>query len=144
MDTSQELVIANLVLPIVKDLVLPKIQSIFKKFKIESTDKKSVEEQLCDYLERRYTKFLTIDTLVFPNMQTALEILYQPLTVSCREGISGDEINIKIDCYPKDLLPNYARVIIEDTAGMGKSTITKKLFQSIIEQKAGIPDATSC
>lgn len=30
-------------------------------------------------------------------------------------------------------------MIVEDTAGMGKSTITKKLFQSIIEESAGIP-----
>lgn len=139
MDTSQELLIANLVYPIIKDLALPKIQSIFKKFKIKGADEESVEKQLNRYLTQRYTKFLTIDTLVFPNMQTLLKVLYQPLTVSCKEGITGKEVHIKIDSYPEDLLPNYARVIIEDTAGMGKSTITKKLFQSIIEQKAGIP-----
>ncbi|QHI37970.1 hypothetical protein IMCC3317_33530 [Kordia antarctica] len=139
MDTSQELLIANLVYPIVKDLVLPKIQAVFKKNPKISVKKESVEEQLNLYLTQRYTKFLTIDTLVFPNMQTALEILYQPLTISCWEGVIGENIAIKIDSYPKELLPNYARVIIEDTAGMGKSTITKKLFQSIIEQKAGIP-----
>jgi len=139
MSTSTDLALEHLILPIVKDLALPKIQSIFKKFKIENTDEESVEKQLNDYLTRRYIKFLTIDTLVFPNRQTALEILYQPLTISCKEGISQKEVEIKIDCYPQDLLPNYARVIIEDTAGMGKSTITKKLFQSIIEQKAGIP-----
>ncbi|WP_298507886.1 NACHT domain-containing NTPase [uncultured Kordia sp.] len=139
MSISQEVLTANLVLPIIKDLVLPKIQAVFKKSPTTSVNEKSVEEQLHDYLTRRYTKFLTIDTLVFANMQTQLEILYQPLTISCKEGITGEEVNIKIDCYPENLLPNYARVIIEDTAGMGKSTITKKLFQSIIEQKAGIP-----
>jgi len=139
MNEEQELVTANLILPIVKDLILPKIQAVFKKSEIKNINEQSVEEQLQDYLERRYTKFLTIDTLVFANMQTLLKVLYQPLTISCREGITGEEVNIKIDGYPKDLLPNYARVIIEDTAGMGKSTITKKLFQSIIEQKAGIP-----
>ncbi|EDP98346.1 NACHT domain-containing protein [Kordia algicida OT-1] len=134
-----ESVLDNLILPIVKDIALPKIQALFRKYEIKNIKENGVEEQLQDYLERRYTKFLTIDTLVFANKQTLLEVLYQPLTISCREGITNEEIHIKIDSYPENLLPNFARVIIEDAAGMGKSTITKKLFQSIIQEKAGIP-----
>ncbi|KAB8154504.1 NACHT domain-containing protein [Kordia sp. TARA_039_SRF] len=139
MNEFGESILENLILPIVKDIALPKIQSIFKKFQIKSISQESVEIQLRDYLERRYTKFITIDTLAFPNMQTKLETLYQPLTISSWVGTIEENLKVEIDHYPEDLLPMYKKVMIEDTAGMGKSTITKKLFQSIIKQKAGIP-----
>jgi hypothetical protein len=139
MNKSEELLLANLILPIVKDFVVPKVKSVFTKYPNKSLDNNKIEENFNTYLTQRYEKFLIIDTLVFPNKQTLLKILYQPLTLSCRESITDKKIEIKIDSYPDNLLPEYSRVIIEDTAGMGKSTITKILFQSIIEQKAGIP-----
>ncbi|PTX63991.1 NACHT domain-containing protein [Kordia periserrulae] len=137
-----ESILKNLILPVVKDIALPKIQSIFKKFQIRNTDEESVEKQLHEYLKRRYTKFETIDTLVLTNSPTKLEDFYQPLTVSYLKRYEGEKVekkDIKIDRYPGELLPLHKKVIIEDTAGMGKSTIIKKLFLSIIEQKVGIP-----
>lgn len=139
MNKSEELLLANLILPIIKDFVVPKIKSVFIKYPNKNIDENKIEENFNTYLTQRYEKFLIIDTLVFPNKQTLLKILYQPLTLSCRESITDKKIEIRIDSYPDNLIPEYSRVIIEDTAGMGKSTITKILFQSIIEQKAGIP-----
>ena len=139
MNKSEELLLANLILPIIKDFVVPKIKSVFTKYPNKNIDENKIEENFNTYLTQRYEKFLIIDTLVFPNKQTLLKILYQPLTLSCRESITDKKIEIRIDSYPDNLIPEYSRVIIEDTAGMGKSTITKILFQSIMEQKAGIP-----
>ena len=138
MDKSNELLIANLILPIVKDFIIPKIKSVVKKFSLDNIDETKIEENFDTYLTQRYEKFLVIDTLVFPNKQTLLEILYQPLTLkgNCYKNKS---IEILVDNYPKELMPEYIRVLIEDTAGMGKSTISKKLFLSIIKQQAGIP-----
>ncbi|HLU85151.1 MAG TPA: NACHT domain-containing protein [Vicingaceae bacterium] len=139
MDKPEELLVSNLILPIVKDLILPKVQAVFNKFSVTNTTQSKVEENFDSYLTQRYEKFLTIDTLVFPNKQTLLDVLYQPLTLSCQDGNRNSKVEIKIDNYPDNLIPEYFRVIIEDTAGMGKSTITKKLFQSIILEKKGIP-----
>jgi len=139
MDETNELLLSKLILPIIKDLVVPKIQSVFQKYGSNNLNEDKIEGNFDAYLTQRYEKFLIIDTLVFPNKQTLLETLYLPLTLSCREGNKKDNIEIVINDYPKELIPEYCRVIIEDTAGMGKSTITKKLFQSIILQKEGIP-----
>ena len=138
MEKSEEIVLSHLVLPIIKDLVIPKIKSIIKKFSIKSIDENSISTNFQEYLSQRYEKFLIIDTLAFPNKQTLFKELYEPLTLISKEDYSKP-IEIKINSYPEKFLPKYVRVIIEDTAGMGKSTLTKKLFLSIIEQNCGIP-----
>ncbi|MBP6237847.1 MAG: NACHT domain-containing protein [Saprospiraceae bacterium] len=138
MDKAEELIVAKLVLPILKDLILPKLQSVIKKFSIKNIDENLIENNFKEYLSQRYEKYLVIDTLVFPNKQTLFKVLYEPLTIVAKTD-ARREIEIEINDYPEDFLPKYCRAIIEDTAGMGKSTITKKLFLSIIEQNAGIP-----
>jgi hypothetical protein len=138
MDKQDELIIANLVLPLVKDLVLPKINSVISKFSNNKINSQQIECRFEEYLTQRYERFLIIDTLVFPNQQTLFDVIYEPLTVTDKKKHEkGNEIII--DCYPKEFIPKFCRVIIEDTAGMGKSTISKKLFQSIIRQNVGIP-----
>ena len=96
------------------------------------------KRQFEEYLSKRYERFLVIDTLAFPNKQTLFKTIYEPLTIT--DGNDFEEgLEIQIDKYPDNFIPQFCRVIIEDTAGMGKSTISKKLFLSIVEQKAGIP-----
>lgn len=138
MDKGEEIVISGLIIPIIKDIVIPKIKSIIEKFGEIDIDEKKIGENFDEYLTQRYEKYLIIDTLVFPNAQTDFRLLYEPLTVVSK-GTSRSSIEILIDSYPADFLPKFIRVIIEDTAGMGKSTITKKIFLSAIEQKMGIP-----
>lgn len=131
---AAETVSANLILPIIKDLVLPKIQKL-----IPSNKQKQdfVLENIETYLTRKYEKYQTIDTLVFSNMQTIFDLLYLPLTLTCKSN--NENLRITVDSFPQKLLPKFHRVIIEDTAGMGKSTISKKLFRSCIETNSGIP-----
>lgn len=138
MDGTNEIILANLILPIIKDLVIPKIQSTIKKFSYKNIDETKLEANFESYLIQRYEKFLVIDTLVFPNKQTLLDVLYQPLTLTSQD-FNNKEIEILINDYPQEFIPKYIRVLIEDSAGMGKSTISKKLFLSIIRQKSGIP-----
>lgn len=138
MDKSEELILSDLVFPIVKELVIPKLKSAIKKFSLKNINENSFKANVQEYLSRRYEKFLVIDTLVFPNKQTSFKVLYEPMTL-IQEKDFGETIEIQINDYPKNFVPEYIRVIIEDTAGMGKSTITRKLFLSIIEQGVGIP-----
>ena len=140
MDISkeQELLAANLILPIIKDIIGPKISRLFENNKTIKVDKQKIKNVLETYLLKRYAKFMIIDTLALPNMQTLFIDLYEPLTVFAEDRRDG-RIEVKIDSYPYDLIPRFGRVVIEDTAGMGKSTITKKIFMSIIETKVSVP-----
>ncbi len=136
-DKVQELLAANLILPIIKDLVAPKIIKVVQKLTSRKVDALKLENSFEEYLRQRYLKFMIIDTLVFPNMQTSFDLLYEPLTLQTHEA--SRKFKVKINDYPESFLPGYCRVIIEDTAGMGKSTVAKKLFKSAIEQKSGVP-----
>ncbi|MBN1971685.1 MAG: NACHT domain-containing protein [Candidatus Delongbacteria bacterium] len=138
MDKPDEIILANLVLPIIKDILMPKIKLILKKVSARNVLPSNLEENFNEYLTQRYEKYLIINTLVFPNKQTLLSIMYQPLTIRCLNE-RKKEVKILINEYPANFIPKFCRVIIEDSAGMGKSTIAKKLFLSIIEQKAGVP-----
>ncbi|OXA83478.1 hypothetical protein B0A56_01440 [Flavobacterium columnare NBRC 100251 = ATCC 23463] len=135
---GEELLAANLVLPIIKDLVIPKIETIIEKFSPKNFEVDFTAQNIESYLINRYDKFSIIDTLAFPNKQTLFKVLYEPLTIVTEENLKTTK-EIKIKNYPANFLPKYVRAIIEDTAGMGKSTIIRKLFLSVIEQKSGIP-----
>lgn len=57
----------------------------------------------------------------------------------CLSENSRDKKAIQINAYPKELLDKYQRVLITDTAGMGKSTLMKRMFLDVIDNKHGIP-----
>lgn len=139
MNESSDLVIANFVLPLIKDLLLPKISTVLSKFSNVKNSNK-IERIFEEYLTQRYEHFLIIDTLVFPNKQTLFKELYEPLTVTDNFIYGNRECNeFVVDKYPENFISKYYRIIIEDTAGMGKTTISKKIFLSIVEQNVGIP-----
>ena len=134
-----ESLVTGLILPILKDLIKPKIEKIFGDKSFSITEQKASED-FQKYLTDRYTDLLTIDTLVFANKQTMFKRLYQPLTLIIHSSLIVEENReVKINKFHKKLLPEFYRVIIEDTAGMGKSTISRMLFLSAIEEKAGVP-----
>lgn len=99
-----------------------------------------LEEKINDYLERSYTNCLYMNTIVFKNEQKKINDLYIPLTVSkCNEVQKRENIKICINKYRDDFIPLYKKVLLVDTAGMGKSTIIKYLYLSAITEKKGIP-----
>lgn len=88
-----------------------------------------------DYLIRSYKKQIYVKTLVFQNKKILLSNLYIPLTVSNSDSGEG----IKIDSFPSKLFPIHSKVLLVDTAGMGKSTLSRYLFLKAIEEGHGIP-----
>lgn len=96
-------------------------------------------EHFEEYLYRTYKKYSIINTLVFKNERRLLKDLYIPLTLNKNEHKNNDETQIRIDQYPEELIKEYDKVLITDTAGMGKSTLTKFLFLNVIENGYGIP-----
>lgn len=96
-------------------------------------------EHFEEYLYRTYKKYSIINTLVFKNEQRLLKELYIPLTLVKENHQKSKAEQIKIDQYPINLVKSYNKILITDTAGMGKSTLTKYLFLDVIENGRGIP-----
>ena len=99
-----------------------------------------IGKHFSEYLKRTYEKNSILNTLVYRNQQKLLRDLYIPLTL-VPDGVEKPTSNdmVKIDGYPRSLIEEYRRVLITDTAGMGKSTLTKVMFLSAIDKEEGIP-----
>lgn len=126
---------------LVNNVITPKIQKFAERIHIASNDLLIPRgEHFEEYLYRTYKKYSIINTLVFKNEQRLLKDLYIPLTL-VKDGHQRktNKEQIKIDKYPVELVKNCNRILITDTAGMGKSTLTKRLFLDIIENGHGIP-----
>lgn len=96
-------------------------------------------DKFSSYLELQYERHAYLNTLVF-GTQKNLEDLYIPLTVIPNSnGVEQHEKGILIDSYKKNFLPTHNRVLITDTAGMGKSTLMKFLFLQCIKTQCAIP-----
>ncbi|WP_195337054.1 NACHT domain-containing protein [Paraclostridium bifermentans] len=120
--------------------VKPKLESI--KGKINKTEMDSIMHDFTEYIERSYNKNLYINTIVFRNQQKTVDDLYIPLTVKKSDSIDGCSdkfIEVCIDKYKDEFIPAYKKILLVDSAGMGKSTIMKYLYLSAIRQNKGIP-----
>ncbi len=124
--------------PIIDTWIMPKLKELCEKSK---TNKELLEHVFVnkfeEYLQRSYEKYSMLSTIAFRNQQRLLEDIYIPLTLkSARVDINE---KILVDTYSDVFIPKYKKVLITDTAGMGKSTILKWLFLSCAKQNKGIP-----
>lgn len=125
---------------LVKDIITPKIKQFAEKCNLEYNKLLIPRgEHFEEYLYRTYKKYSILNTLVFKNEQRLLSDLYLPLTL-VKDGHQREAVEqIKVDKYPLELLRKYNKILITDTAGMGKSTLTKYMFLDVIEKGHGIP-----
>lgn len=123
----------------VKEIVVPKLKEFMGRLSLEY-DKKMVPtaEHFEEYLIRAYDKYSTLNTLVLRNRIKKLKDIYVPLTLECENNVGETEYQ-KVDGYPKDFMAKNRKVLITDTAGMGKSTIVKRMFLDVVENGYGIP-----
>ena len=126
---------------LVKNVITPQIQKFAEKVHIAYNELLIPRgEHFEEYLFRAYKKYSIINTLVFKNEQRLLKDLYIPLSIIRDDYLRRkDKEQVKIDKYPVELVRNYNKILITDTAGMGKSTLTKRLFLDVIENGHGIP-----
>ncbi|MBQ6741274.1 MAG: hypothetical protein IJR04_01625 [Bacteroidales bacterium] len=126
---------------LVDKVIVPKIEQFAQKCNLEY-NKIMIprREHFEEYLFRSYNDYSVINTLVLKNEQRNLKDLYVPLTL-VKEDYTRDNKTEKyrIDCYPEELMRKYNKILIIDTAGMGKSTLTKFMFLDSIENGRGIP-----
>lgn len=119
-------------------LIKPRVEAWNqKREKDKKLDEFSTLQGFGNYLVRAYEKNSYLQTLVFQNQKKKLDDLYVPLTVKIVEN--KGERRIRVDSYPPELVPRYEKVLIVDTAGMGKSTLARFLFLDCLRQSAAIP-----
>jgi hypothetical protein len=123
---------------LVETFVKPKLESFRKKYIDVDLNKTFVptEEQFQEYYHRTYKKLAVINTLVFNNSQRFLKEIYLPLTLT---STNDQKIKYQINSYPEKMCYEFGNILITDTAGMGKSTLMKRIFIDIIDQNIGIP-----
>lgn len=120
---------------ITETFLKPKLKDVSEKLQLTKNNIGHIfENKFNEYLTRSYEKYSIMNTIVFHNQQKLLKDLYVPLTV-----VNSQKEQFTIDNYNSNFLPVYQRVLITDTAGMGKSTLMKKIFLSIIDESIGIP-----
>lgn len=129
----------ELVKTCISSYVKPKID----KFNKSTESKKNFdyfEEHIQKYMERSYNNALIMNTIVFKNQQKTINDLYIPLTVVKSDMVNKNEHEeIYIDRYREELINKYRKVLLVDSAGMGKSTIMKYLYIMSIKENKGIP-----
>ena len=125
---------------LIKNVITPKIKQFAERCNIAYNELLIPRgEHFEEYLFRTYKKYSIINTLVFKNEQRLLKDLYLPLTISKEDMHSRNKESFKIDKYPQELIQKYDKILITDTAGMGKSTMTKRIFLDVIDNGYGIP-----
>lgn len=137
--TVMALVVKPLVETFVKSYVTPALANVFKNVKGEcKKDLIRCSEALGAYYEHSYERYSIINTLAFKERVKKLKDIYVPLSLCLSEN-NRDKKAIQINAYPKELLDKHQRILITDTAGMGKSTLMKRMFLDVIDNKHGIP-----
>lgn len=144
MDTAALATVAQpLVSTLVDKLVAPKLEQFSKWCKdINNEYFIPKAEHFQEYLERSYTKYSIVNTLVFHNSQRLLKDIYVAQTLVKEHSSEDVEETAKIDKLPVSLIKKYKKLLITDTAGMGKSTIMKRMFIDLIDSGldvVGIP-----
>lgn len=129
-------VIGPIISSIVETHLKPKLAELNKRRSaLRKVDENAFISKFDEYLKRAYEKQSYIRTVVFQNQQKQLDDLYIPLTAV--RSSKGE--TYLIDRYAPNFLPHFKRVLLTDTAGMGKSTLLRFLFLECIRQQAGTP-----
>jgi predicted NACHT family NTPase len=121
---------------ILDTFLAPKLNDVREKWKRQ--DKiidHSFENKFIDYLNETYEKNAILNTIAFKKRKVLLNEVYIPLTLHCEDSID----RIIVEGYNEEIFKNSNKILITDTAGMGKSTLSRKILLSIIEKNVGIP-----
>lgn len=122
---------------LVEKIATVSLKKIFKDLKADYNQHLvPLTKHFEDYLTRVYEQHSVVSTLVLRNSKRRLKDIYVPLTI--REENNSEE-KVVIDAYPMEFVRKHRRMIIRDTAGMGKTTLVKRLFLSAIDEVSTIP-----
>lgn len=93
------------------------------------------ENKFIPYIARGYTQLDKSTSQLFRNRNYLVSKLYEPLTLSSHSS----EHSLIVNEYPSALFKSHSKIIINDDAGMGKSTLLKMLYRYAVESSEIIP-----
>lgn len=129
----------SLVEGFIKNYALPKLSKLAHSISKEGKANLSLNSNaFIAYYKRAYNNYSIINTLAFKERVKKLKDIYIPLTIYPVDNKKEKKLT-KIEGYPKELLDKYSRILITDTAGMGKSTLMKRMFLDVIDGQFGFP-----
>ncbi|WP_167611946.1 NACHT domain-containing protein [Maribellus sediminis] len=129
----------NSYIEIIQDILTkqiePKLEKIIQLQQNKNLKKESYIVGITRYLHSAVENFTFVRTIIFGNNRQKLDDLYVPLTLISKK----DQSQYIIPSNFKKLLKENKKILISSTAGMGKSTLAKKIFLEIINSKYGFP-----
>ena len=121
---------------IIETWIKPKLTRLFRSVSTSSKlNEHAFVSKFEEYLTRAYAKHLFLTVLVLQNQRRLLDELYVPLTIRSHDP----EVQWRVEGFCGDLFDRFGRILITDTAGMGKSTLSKYLFLRAVDANAGVP-----
>lgn len=129
--TSQQIVNS-----VVENFIKSKIEKWKPNFKKGSKENEELSATFEKYLGTMYLKSENMSTIILHKTPTRIENLYVPLTL---ESESKEIQDFKVEKDINNFLKTYQKIIITDSAGMGKSTVLKWMFRKCIEENEGVP-----
>ena len=128
----------TLATPVAKKLfsskLLPLLEDKISGFFKNKTALKRFEAESVKYIARLTGRCSILNTIAFQNAPMRLEDLYIPLTLESDDG--GTKIVVDEQA---EIFHFHPHVLINDIAGMGKSTVSKRIILSVIERGDFIP-----
>ena len=91
-----------------------------------------------NYLNIAHNAYSMINTMVTNDNKRLLKDIYVPLTL-IREPRTKTTYKIIVDGFPIEFNHAGKKALIVDRAGMGKSTLVKRMFVDLYEKDGFIP-----
>lgn len=104
---------------------------------VSKENQKFATDHYAEYLNISAKNFSTIKVLGLKGASRKLSEIYIPATLYC--PFSAGEEEYFISTFPKELFEENSRVMVTDTAGMGKSTLLKVLFLMSLKEVKAMP-----
>lgn len=121
---------------IVEEKFLPYLQEIGYEYYLKGRQLNKLKSSMSDYLIKVKSQCSVINSLAFPNVLKKIKDIYEPLFLSSLD--SRDENSIRIS-NGNDFITMITHALIIDNAGMGKSTLMKKIVIDTIDKTELIP-----
>ncbi|MDM5429469.1 NACHT domain-containing protein [Bacillus mycoides] len=125
------------------EILKSKISNVFERKKINFEHYDELAEKFNRYLESSVNEYSTIPTIALKHRKVYLEQVYQPLKILSLDSdiytYNRTHQPVSLDKYNEEFFKKFSKLLITDSAGMGKSTFLKFLFLSSIRQQIQIP-----
>lgn len=123
---------------LVEKLVIPKIKTFctslgtaYKKHLIPTG------EHFLKYYDSTYKHYSIVNSLALKNSKRNIKNIYVPLTLEL--NTIDKKTTILLDKFPTEFINEFNNILIIDTAGMGKSTLSKRMYLDVIDNGCKIP-----